>query len=126
MIFINIPLATPLIVQSPSLLEGDNIPPLTRVAAKRGKKSPSSVGTSLFPEFEKVSDTSPEMASTSSIDSERDQPKMNKSERHLVSVFAPLKLNNDPKPLTEKFNQWLPKFRGDFTWITHGFIEEFY
>jgi len=37
-----------------------------------------------------------------------------------------LKLSNDPKPLPEKFNQWLPKFKGDATWTTHGFIEEFY
>ena len=51
---------------------------------------------------------------------------MTKSERHLVSVFAPLKLSNDPKPLPEKFTRWLPKFKGDANWNTHGFIEEFY
>jgi len=66
------------------------------------------------------------MPSSSSTNSEKDQPKMTKSEKHLVSVFAPLKLSNDPKPLSEKYNRWLPKFKWDATWIAHGFIEGFY
>jgi len=37
-----------------------------------------------------------------------------------------LKLSDNPKPLPEKYNRWLPKFKGDSTWTAHGFIEEFY
>lgn len=121
---INIPLGTTLFVQSPSLLENYNIPPLTIDVAKRGKRSPSPIGTSLFPEFDKFIDLSLEVASTSSTDSERDQSKMTKSERKLVNVFSPLKFSNDPKPLPGKFNQWFPKFKGIATWTANCFIEE--
>ena len=63
------------------------------------------------------------MASTSNTDPKQDQPKMTKSERHLVSVFAPLKLSDDPKPLPEKYNRWLPKFKGNATMSAHDFVQ---
>lgn len=50
---------------------------------------------------------------------------MTKSERHLVSVFSPLKLSDGPKPLPEKYNRWLPKFKGDAT-SARDFVEECY
>lgn len=120
--FIDIPLATPFSVQTPSLLEGDNVPPLTRVIAKRGERTPSLIRTTLLPEFEKVNDPTPKMASISTTG----HPKMTKSERHLVSGFAPLKFSDDPKPLPKKYNRWLPKFKGDATMSAHDFVEEFY
>ena len=52
--------------------------------------------------------------------------KMTKSQRHLVSVFAPLKVSDDPKPLPKKYNRWLPRFIGDATMTDRDFVEEFY
>lgn len=72
---------TPLIVQSPNLLEGDNILPLTRAVAKMGKRTSSLVWTALLPEIKKVSDPSPQMPSSSNSDGKQDLPKMTKSER---------------------------------------------
>lgn len=66
------------------------------------------------------------MASSSNIDPKQDQPKMTKSERHLISVFSPLKLSNDPKALLEKYNRWLPKLKGDATWSIRHFSKELY
>lgn len=52
--------------------------------------------------------------------------KMTKSQRYLVIVFSPLKLNNDPKSLLEKYDRWLPRFEGDAIMSACDFVEEFY
>ena len=62
------------------------------------------------------------MASTSTTDNN----KISKSEKHLVSVWAPLKLSDNPKPLPNKYHRWLPKFKGDATTSARDFVEEFY
>jgi len=66
------------------------------------------------------------MATNSNTDLKQDQPKMNGSERSLVSVFDPLNLSNDPKSLLEKYNNWLPKFKGDATISVRDHVEELY
>jgi len=43
----------------------------------------------------------------------------------LVSLPS-LNLSNDLRPLLEKYNNWLPKFKGDATISGYDHIEEFY
>jgi len=57
------------------LLEGDNIPPITRAATRRGEQTPSPVRTTLLLEFEKLGDPTPKMANESSTDQNQDNLK---------------------------------------------------
>lgn len=66
------------------------------------------------------------METTSNANQNQNQTKFPKSKRHLASVFGPLKLSDNLEPLLEKYNDWLPKFKGDATKSAHDHIEDFY
>lgn len=123
---ISIPLATPFIVQSPSLLEEDNFPPITRAVARRGERTTSPVRTNLLPEFEIVGNSTPHMATNTNANKNQNQTKIPRSKRPLASVFRPLKLSDNLDAVLDKYYEWLPKFKGNVDRNAHDHVDDFF
>ena len=82
---------TTFIVQSPSFLEEDNIPPISRVAANQGERNPSPIQTNFLRVFEIIFNSTLNMATNTN----QNQPNVLRNKSYLSSVLGPLKLNDN-------------------------------